>query len=288
MFSGSYVAIVTPFKNGAVDYAALRELVEFQIENGTSGIVPCGTTGESATLTHEEHKMVNKTVIEQVAGRVQVIAGAGSNNTAEAIELAKDAEQAGADAILCITPYYNKPTQEGLFQHFKEVNDHINIPIVLYNVPGRTGSNMLPATVQRLAKLKNIVAIKEASGMLDQVTEIITNTNLDVLSGDDALTLPIMALGGKGIVSVAANIVPDMVANLCRAALNGDFAAAREINSKLFFISKAMFIETNPIPVKTALSLMNKISLEFRLPLVQMQTENKTKLQNILKQYSVI
>ena len=288
MFSGSYVAIVTPFKNGAVDYERLRELVEFQIENGTSGIVPCGTTGESATLTHEEHKMVNKTVIEQVAGRVQVIAGAGSNNTAEAIELAKDAEQAGADAILCITPYYNKPTQEGLFQHFKEVNDHINIPIVLYNVPGRTGSNMLPATVQRLAKLKNIVAIKEASGMLDQVTEIITNTNLDVLSGDDALTLPIMALGGKGIVSVAANIVPDMVANLCRAALNGDFAAAREINSKLFFISKAMFIETNPIPVKTALSLMNKISLEFRLPLVQMQTENKTKLQNILKQYSVI
>lgn len=288
MFSGSYVAIVTPFKNGAVDYDKLRELVEFQIENGTSGIVPCGTTGESATLTHEEHKMVNKTVIEQVAGRIQVIAWAGSNNTAEAIELAKDAEQAGADAILCITPYYNKPTQEGLFQHFKEVNDHINIPIVLYNVPGRTGSNMLPATVQRLAKLKNIAAIKEASGMLDQITEIITNTDLDVLSGDDALTLPIIALGGKGIVSVAANIVPDMVADLCKAALNGDFDTAREINSKLFFISKAMFIETNPIPVKTALALMNKIPLEFRLPLVPMQQENKTKLQNILKQYSVI
>lgn len=288
MFQGSYVAIVTPFKNGRVDFDKLQELVEFQINNGTTGIVPCGTTGESATLSHEEHKQVNKLVIEVAKGRAQVIAGAGSNNTKEAIELAEDAAKAGADAILCITPYYNKPTQEGLYRHFKAINDAIDIPIVLYNVPGRTGVNMSAETVFRLSELKNIVAIKEASGNLDQITQIIQTTDLDVLSGDDALTLPIMALGGKGVVSVVANIVPDKVSKLCQSMLAQDLATAREINRTLFPLSKAMFIETNPIPVKTALYLMGKIELELRLPLVPMKKENEEKLEKVLRENGVL
>lgn len=288
MFKGSFVAIVTPFMNGAVDFAKLEELVEYQLANGTSGILSCGTTGESATLTYEEHKKVNKTVIDLLKGRAQSIAGAGSNNTRESIELAQDAAAAGADAILCITPYYNKPTPEGQYRHFKAISESVNVPIILYNVPSRTGTNMEVDTVKRLSHIKNIVAIKEASGKMDQITRIIQETDLDVLSGDDSLTLPLMALGAAGVISVVANIVPDMTAKLCDAMLKGDMALARKINNSLFYLSKAMFIETNPLPVKTALAFMGKINSEFRLPLVNMRAENEKKLKQILKDYNLI
>lgn len=290
MFKGSIVAIVTPFANGAVDQEKLRELVEFQITNGTDAIVPCGTTGESSTLDYDEHMDVVKIVIEQVNKRVPVIAGTGSNSTAEAIELSRKAKDAGADGVLLVTPYYNKPTQEGLVRHYTAIADAVAIPQILYNVPGRTGVNMLPETVARLAPHKNIVAIKEATGSLQQASEILAlcGDQIDVLSGDDFITFPMMACGAKGVISVLANIMPKAVADLTDAFFAGDLETARRLHLNTLKISNAMFIESNPIPVKTALGLMGKCSDEVRLPLCPMSEGNKAKLAAIMKEYQLI
>ena len=290
MFKGSIVAIVTPFKNGAVDQEKLRQLVEFQIEGGTDAIVPCGTTGEASTLDYDEHIGVVKTVIDQVKGRVPVIAGTGSNSTAEAIELSQKAKEAGADGVLLVTPYYNKPTQEGLVRHYTAIADAVAIPQILYNVPGRTGVNMLPETVARLAPHRNIVAIKEATGSLQQASEVLAlcGDQIDVLSGDDFITFPLMACGAKGVISVLANIMPKAVGDLTDAFYAGDLATARRLHLETLKISNAMFIESNPIPVKTALGLMGKCSDEVRLPLCPMGEANKAKLAAILKEYKLI
>jgi 4-hydroxy-tetrahydrodipicolinate synthase len=269
MFQGSIVAIVTPFRNGAVDEEKLRELVEFQIENGTDGIVPCGTTGESSTLDYDEHDRVIKIVVEQVNKRIPVIAGTGSNCTREAIEITQHAKELGADGALLVTPYYNKPSQEGLYLHYKAVADAVALPQVLYNVPGRTSVNLLPETVARLAVHPNIVAIKEATGSLQQASEVLAlcGDNITVLSGDDFITLPMMAAGAKGVISVTANIMPKQVASLVDAFFAGNMEEARRLHLHLLKISNAMFIETNPVPVKTAVSLMGKCADEVRLPL---------------------
>ena len=290
MFKGSIVAIVTPFRNGQVDYEKLRELVEFQIAGGTDAIVPCGTTGEASTLDYDEHIQVVKTVVDQVNKRVPVIAGTGSNATAEAIELSQKAKDAGVDGVLLVTPYYNKPTQEGLFRHYTAIADAVAIPQILYNVPGRTGINMLPETVARLAPHRNIVAIKEATGSLQQGSEILAlcGDKIDVLSGDDFITFPLMACGAKGVISVLANIMPSAVAQLVDAFIAGDLETARQFHLKTLKISNAMFIESNPVPVKTALGLMGKCSDEVRLPLCPMSEGNKTKLVTIMKEYKLI
>lgn len=290
MFKGSIVAIVTPFKNGAVDVETLRELVEFQIESGTDGIVPCGTTGEASTLDYDEHLLVVKTVVEQVNKRVQVIAGTGSNSTSEAIELTQLAKDTGVDGCLLVTPYYNKPTQEGLYQHYKAIAEAVAIPQVLYNVPGRTGVNLMPETVARLAPIKNIVAIKEATGSLQQGSEVLAlcGDQIDVLSGDDFVTYPLMACGAKGVISVLANIMPKAVADLTDAFFAGDLETARKLHLDTLKISNAMFIESNPIPVKTALGLMGKCSDELRLPLCPISAANKEKLIAIMKEYKLI
>lgn len=291
MFKGSYVALVTPFKDDQVDEETLRRLVEFQIENGTSGIVPCGTTGESATLTHEEHKRVVEIVIDQVAKRVPVIAGAGSNNTAEAIELTKHAKKAGADAALHITPYYNKPTQEGIYLHFQVLAKECGLPIVVYNIQGRTGVNITPQTMARLAEIPEVVAVKEASGSLNQMAEMINlcGDKVDFLSGDDALTLPLLSIGGAGVISVVNNLVPKMLAELVEAWFAGDIAGAREKANHLFPLSQAMFIETNPIPIKTAMALTGLIpNAEMRLPMCPMQPANQEKLKAVLKRYGLL
>lgn len=290
MFRGSIVAIVTPFKNGKVDEEKLRELVEFQIENGTDGIVPCGTTGEASTLDYEEHDRVIEIVVEQARKRVPIIAGTGSNSTQEAIEISEHAKKAGADGLLLVTPYYNKPTQEGLYLHYKAVAEAVQLPQVLYNVPGRTSVNMLPATVARLAEIANIVAIKEATGSLQQASEILAlcGDKIDVLSGDDFITFPMMACGGKGVISVTANIMPKEIAAMVDAFNAGNMDEARRLHLKLLKINNAMFIETNPTPVKTALGLMGKCSEEVRLPLAPMAEANKAKLAGIMKEYGLI
>ncbi|HOK80042.1 MAG TPA: 4-hydroxy-tetrahydrodipicolinate synthase [bacterium] len=290
MFTGSIVAIVTPFKNGKFDKESFRKLIEFQISNGTDGIVPVGCTGEAATLTHDEHKEVIDFTLEIVNRRVPVIAGTGSNSTAEALELTKFARDSGCNGALIITPYYNKPTPDGLYKHYKKIAEEIDIPILLYNVPSRTGISILPETVAHLAELKNIVGIKEASGSLDQVSKIISlcGENFVVLSGDDSMTLPIMAVGGKGVISVAANIMPAQVSQMVHAALSGNWSEAQKMHIKLFNMFKALFIETNPIPVKTCLSLMGKIELELRMPLTPPSEENRKKLESIIKQYGLI
>ncbi len=290
MFKGSMVAIVTPFKNGKVDEKALADLIEFHIKNGTDVIVPCGTTGESATLSHEEHHRVVEMTVKTVNKRVPVVAGAGSNSTAETLELTKYAKKAGADGVLLITPYYNKPTQEGLYQHFKKIAASVDIPIVLYNVPGRTSVNMLPATVARLRTVKNIVGIKEATGDLKQISELIRlcGRDFDVLSGDDFTTLPMLAIGGVGAISVTANIVPGDAAAMFDAFFAGKMEEALRLHYKMEPLHGAMFIETNPIPVKTALALMGKIGEEFRLPLCPMADANKEKLKKAMKDYGLI
>jgi 4-hydroxy-tetrahydrodipicolinate synthase len=266
MFKGSIVAIVTPFRNGKVDEEAFRELIEFQISNGTSAIVPCGTTGESATLSMEEHNRVISIAVEAVRKRVPVIAGTGGNSTREAIELTQHAKKTGADATLQVTPYYNKPTQEGLFQHFKAIAKGAPLPQVLYNVPGRTSVNMLPQTVARLAELPEVVAIKEASGDLGQMAEILrlAGDKITLLSGDDNLTLPVLAIGGAGVVSVVANIVPKDTAAVIEAWEKGQTERAKQLYYKLLPLCQAMFYETNPIPVKTSLALMGKMDVEMR------------------------
>jgi len=290
MFKGSIVAIVTPFSNGRVDFEKLRELVEFQLAGGTDAIVPCGTTGESSTLDYDEHMDVIKAVISQVNGRVPVIAGTGSNATAEAIELSQKAKEAGADGVLLVTPYYNKPTQEGLMRHYSAIAEAVAIPQILYNVPGRTGVNLLPETVARIAVHKNVVAIKEATGSLQQASEIIAlcGDKIDVLSGDDFITFPMMACGAKGVISVLANIMPQAVGDLTDAFFAGDLEKARKLHLHTLKIGNAMFIESNPIPVKTALGLMGKCSDEVRLPLCEMGAGNKAKLAAIMKEYNLI
>ncbi len=288
MFKGSLVALVTPFKNGEVDYKKLKELVEFHITQGTNGVVPCGTTGESATLAIEEHERIIAEVVSMAAGRIPVLAGTGSNNTAEALRLTRHAKKVGASGALLITPYYNKPTPEGLYRHYKLIAEEVDIPIVIYNVPSRTGISILPETVAKLAQIKNIVGIKEASGSIDQVTQILQLCNITVLSGDDSLTLPMMAVGGKGVISVVANVVPADTVALTKYCLEGNYEAARNLHYKLFPLCKGMFIETNPIPVKTALKLLGRINGEMRLPLCEMTKENEHKLAGILKSYGLM
>ncbi len=291
MFKGSIVALVTPFKDGKVDEAKLRELVEFQIENGTSGIVPCGTTGESPTLDNDEHIHVIETCVKVANKRVPIMAGTGSNSTDEAIALTKHAEEVGADGALIVTPYYNKPTQKGLYRHFKAIADNITIPIILYNIEGRTARNIETETVARLAKdCKNIIGVKEASGSIEQAKAVRDACGDDflILSGDDALTLPMMELGGVGVVSVVANIVPSDVIAMINAFNAGDKATAQEINAKLEPLVKSMFIETNPIPVKTAINLLGKCSDELRLPLCEMDDENIEKLKVALQNYGLL
>ncbi len=289
VLQGCYVAVVTPFTGeGAVDEEGLRTNIEFLIERGVAGIVPCGTTGESATLSWEEHNRVVDIALAQAKGRIQVIAGAGSNNTKESIEAAKHAKVNGAHAILCITPYYNKPTQEGLYQHYKMIAN-VNVPIVLYNVPGRTGVNLTAETVERLCEYKNIVAVKEASGNMVQISEIHRRCGdrLTILSGDDALTLPILACGGKGVISVVANIWPEKMVAMINAFQNGNMANALKLHEELLPVSNAMFIETSPGPVKTAMNHLGLSAGILRLPLVPMNKDNKHKLITVLKENGV-
>ncbi|MEK7837430.1 MAG: 4-hydroxy-tetrahydrodipicolinate synthase [candidate division NC10 bacterium] len=288
---GSIVAMVTPFRNGAVDEAKVRELVEWHVASGTDGIVPCGTTGESPTLTHDEHKRVVEIVVDAARGRIPVIAGTGSNSTAEAIDLTSHAKTAGARAALVVNPYYNRPTQEGLYRHFRAVAEAVDIPILVYNIQSRTAVNVETDTLQRLAKdCPNIVGVKEASGSLDQMTQVILACGPDfsVVSGDDTLTLPLMSVGGRGVISVIANIVPRETAEMTHAALAGDWKLARELHLRLFPLCRAVFIETNPIPVKEAMAMMGMIEPEFRLPLCRMGDANRERLRAILTQHGLL
>ena len=290
MFQGSMVALVTPFKNGKVDESALRHLVDWHVKEGTNVLVPCGTTGESATLTMEEHIRVIEIVVEQAAGRVAVLAGAGANATHEAIDLTSASQKAGADGTLQVTPYYNKPTQEGLYRHFKAVAESADLPVVLYNVPGRTAVNMLPETVARLAEIKNIVGIKEAAGNLEQVEKIIRlcPKNFSVISGEDALNHDIKIRGGVGTISVTANIVPRQSAEQWRCYYSGNVKKGGGIHEKLMSLHRVMFLETNPIPVKAALYLMGKIEEEYRLPLTPISQANREKLKQALQSYGLL
>ncbi len=290
MFEGSYVALITPFKNGKVDRKKIQGLVEFHIANGTHGLVPCGTTGESATLSHEEHDEVIETVIQSARGKITILAGTGSNSTKEAIRLTKHAKDSGADGDLMIAPYYNNPTQEGIYQHYKAVAEAVGIPIVLYNIQSRTGVNILPETIARLDRdFESIVGVKEASGNLEQMSQIISlcGEHFTVTSGDDSLTLPLLAIGGKGVVSVVANIVPRDVKDMVEKFDRGDVVGAREIHYKLSPLVKAMFIETNPGPVKTAMAILGMIDGELRLPLYKMSEENVKKLKKALEEYGL-
>jgi len=290
-FKGAFTALVTPFSNGQIDEEAYRQLIEWQLESGINGVVPCGTTGESATMSHEEHKKVISICVDQVKGRVPVLAGAGSNNTAEAVELTRYAKEAGADGALLITPYYNKPTQEGLYQHFKRIADEVSMPFILYNVPGRTSVNLLPPTVARLNKdIADVVGIKEATGDLNQVAQVIEfcGPDFQVLSGDDFTVLPLLAVGGCGVISVVSNILPDKMSGMCKAWFEGDLPKARELHYHLAPFSRMMFLETNPIPVKTSLALMGRIKLDLRLPLVPLGQANADKLRSFLGEKGLI
>ena len=276
IFKGSIVALITPFrKNGSIDHGLVRELVEWHIASGTSAIVPCATTGESPTLTHDEHDEVIATVVKAVNKRIPVLAGCGSNCTEESLRLIKHAESVGADGALVITPYYNKPTQEGMLAHYESLANATKLPIVIYNVPGRTGVNIKPETVAKLAKVENIVGIKEASGNVDQASEIMRLTDLDVLSGEDSLNFPLMAIGAVGVISVVANVVPDLVAKLADAAMKGDMEEGRRLHKLLFPLSKALFAETNPCPVKAAMAMLGKCENVLRLPLVPVRKETE-------------
>lgn len=288
-FAGLTVALVTPLKNGAVDEPALRRLVDWHIEQGTHCLSPCGTTGESPTLTHDEHERVIALVCEQARGRAQVMAGTGSNSTSEAIRLTKYAKSVGADGALMVAPYYNKPTQEGFYQHFRAVAEQVDIPIILYNIPGRTAKNMEPETIARLAELPNIVAIKESTGSMDQASQILALSNLTVLSGDDSLTLPLLALGGRGVVSVVGNIVPQDVMAMLSAFDKGDLAAARAAHARLFPLCRDLLgLSTNPIPIKGAMKMLGRDSGEVRLPLTSLSAAEEQKLAQTLRQYGLL
>ena len=290
-FQGSFVAMVTPFRNGKVDEAKLRELVEFHITHGTDGLIPCGTTGESSGLTHDEHRRVVEIVIEAARGRIRVVPGTGSNSTAEAINLTKHAERAGAAGALVVNPYYNKPTQEGLYRHFRAVAESVAIPILVYNIQSRTAVNVETDTLARLVRdVASVVGVKEASGSLDQMSHVIAACGPDfsVLSGDDNITLPLLAIGGSGVVSVIANIVPRETADLVHAALDGDWKRARDLHYRLFPLARAAFLETNPIPIKEAMAMAGMLEPEFRLPMCRMSDINREKLRAILKSYALV
>jgi len=291
MFKGSMVALVTPFRSGKVDEKALKELVEFQIKNGTTALVPCGTTGESATLSYEEHDRVIELAVQFAGGRIPVIAGTGANSTEEAIMLTKHARKAGAEASLQVSPYYNRPTQKGLYLHFKAIAEAVDIPLILYNIASRTGVNIEPETFAKLAQdCKNIIGVKEASGSLEQMAKIkkLCPKDFLLISGDDALTLPVMAIGGTGIISVVANIIPRDVADMCAAFEKGDIRRAQELHYRMLPLVKAMFIETNPIPVKTAMGLMKMCDPGMRLPMCEMEPANREKLVSELRAYKLI
>jgi 4-hydroxy-tetrahydrodipicolinate synthase len=291
MFHGTIPALLTPFKNGTIDEEAYRAHIEWLLEQGVNGMVPCGTTGESATMTHEEHESAIRICIDQVKGRVPVIAGSGSNNTVEAISLTRFAKNAGADAALLISPYYNKPTQEGIFRHFKAVNDEVSLPMFVYNVPGRTGSNILPATMARMAReLEHVIGCKEATANLTQISDIIEQCpeEFTLLSGDDFTVLPTYAVGGKGVISVTANVLPGMMSALTAACERGDYGEARRLHYALEPMNRAMFAESNPIPCKTALSLMGRMSGDFRLPLCPASEKTVVLLQDLLKTYGCL
>ena len=288
-FAGLSVAIVTPFKNGEVDYARLKEQVEFQIAAGTACLVPVGTTGESPTLSHEEHERVISAVVQAARGRVKVMPGTGSNSTAEALRLTKWAAKEGADASLMVAPYYNKPTQEGFYQHFKAVAEQVGIPICVYNIPGRTGKNIEPETIARMSELPNITMVKEATGSLDQASQILATTNLTVLSGDDSLTLPILSVGGEGVISVVGNVVPkDMIA-LVNAFFAKKTAEACQLHYKLFNLCRDMLgLSTNPIPLKAAMKMLGRDTGELRLPMTQLEPEQEAKLRKTLTAYGLL
>lgn len=290
MFSGTFTAIVTPFKDGRVDEDGIRRLIRFGIDGGVSGFVPCGTTGESPTLSHEEHNRVVELTVKEVAGQVRVIAGTGSNSTEEAVAMSRHAQEVGADGCLLVAPYYNKPTQEGLYRHFKTLSEAVDLPLVLYNIQGRTGVNIENQTVERLSKIPNIVGVKEASGNILQMSEVLRlcGSNFDVLSGDDQMTFPLMAMGGKGVISVVTNIVPQKMSAMVKAMHEGDINAARAMHFGVYELCQAMFIETNPIPVKAALALMGKIEMEFRLPLCPLSDANLSKLRGVLEKYEIL
>ena len=288
---GSMVALVTPFRKGEVDVRTLQRLVEFHIKEGTSAIVPCGTTGESATLSHEEHEQVIEVTIQAARGRVAVVAGTGSNNTQEALRLTRHAQRAGADGALLIAPYYNKPTQEGLYRHFKTVAESVHLPIVVYNIASRTGVNIEPETFGRLSKVSNIAGVKESSGSLEQMSKIkaLCGDRVALLSGDDALTLPVLAIGGTGVISVVANLLPGKIARMVSAFQKGRLEEARKIHYELVPLTKVLFIETNPIPVKTAMGLMGMIEEStLRLPMCPMSDANLAKLKEVLRSYKLI
>jgi len=289
-FGGSMVALVTPFRDGQIDEAALARLIELHIESGTSALVPCGTTGESATLSHEEHDRVVELTVQAARGRIPVIAGTGSNSTREAVRLTHHAKVAGADAALLISPYYNKPTQQGLYRHFKAVAEAVDLPIVIYNIASRTAVNIEPETFAQLATVKRIVAVKESSGNLEQMSRILhaTQGRLALLSGDDALTLPVLAIGGTGVISVAANLVPRETAAMVRAFQAGRQAEALDAHRKLLPLIRALFLETNPIPVKTAMGLLGMCSPELRLPLCEMSDANLARLKTALEEYGLL
>ena len=290
MFKGAVTALATPFRDGAVDAPALRDLIEWQIQSGIDGLVPCGSTGEAATLTHAEHESVIKLTVEQVRKRVPVIAGTGSNSTAEAIRLTAAAREMGADGALLLSPYYNKPTQDGIFKHYKMIAASVDLPLFVYNIPGRTASNITPETFARLSEIKNIAGVKEASGSMDQSSDILKlcGDRLTILSGDDGLTLPLIALGAKGVISTCSNVVPREMHDLVAAALGGDFAEAREIHYRLLPLIRALFVETNPIPVKQALAFMGKCANELRMPLVPMTAGPAEKLRIAMKELRLI
>jgi len=290
MFSGALSALITPFRDGKVDEKAFRDLIEWQIQEGVDGIVPCGSTGESATLSHDEHEKVIEIAVNQARRRVPVVAGTGSNATAEAIRLTAHARKIGADGALMISPYYNKPTQEGIYQHYRAVAAAVDIPIVVYNIPGRTGSHIAPETIARLAEIKQIVAVKEASGVMDQTSDILRlcGDRIAILSGDDSLTLPIMALGGKGVIATISNVMPREIHELAAAALTGDFVHAREIHYRMLPLMRALFVETNPIPVKQACAFMGRCQNEVRLPLVPMTAGPAERLRGVMKELRLI
>ncbi len=288
---GSIVALVTPFRDGKVDDVKLRELVEFHVKHGTDGIVACGTTGEDPGLSADEHERVVEAIIEAAAGRIFVIVGTGSNSTAHTIELTKHAERARASAALVVNPYYNKPTQEGLYRHFRAVAEATGLPVFVYNIQSRTAVNVETPTLERLVRdCRNIVGVKEASGSLDQMSQVIAACGPDfiVLSGDDNVTLPLMAIGGRGVISVIANIVPRDTADMVHAALDGDFKRARELHYKLYPLARAAFLETNPIPIKEAMAMAGMIEPEFRLPMCRMADANRERLRAILKPYGLV
>lgn len=288
-FAGLSVAITTPLKDGKIDFAALRTQIEFQIAAGTVCLCPVGTTGESPTLSHDEHEKVIAESIQIAAGRIKIMPGTGSNSTSEALRLTKFAQKAGADAALVVAPYYNKPTQEGFYQHFKALAEAVGIPICVYNIPGRTAKNIEPETIARMAELQSIALVKEATGSMDQASQILALTNLTLLSGDDSLTLPLMSIGGRGVISVAGNIVPKDVIALCKAFDSGDLAKAREWHRKLFPLCRDMLgLSTNPIPIKAAMKLLGRDTGELRMPMTPLDAASEGKLRTTLTNYGLL